>query len=343
MVVLIEPVSEDKLTGGYIYNDEICRAGAAIDQRLSLVHGEAIDFLERLADHSDPEIDLVVVDSLFLDSDDLLECLGTVRGALRIGLIHYLPFEESGISVDLQDNRIKRVRRACSVLDGLIVTSYYAARALKRTVSACPPISVVPPGVADAINLKKRRRSWPPRTILTVGAVTPQKGHRLALEALRPLRSYEWRWTIVGGSSDSFAASLRARIEGLSLDDRVDFVGRVPQNDIGDWYRCSDLFLFPTLHESYGMVCAESVANGLPVIAYRTGGISRIIEHNVNGWLASTGSVSRLRSHIDRAFRSPAGYERISRGSAIAAGGFRSWQRAAEDFDMAITTFEKSR
>ena len=349
VTVLIEPASDNRLTGGYIYNSEICRHSHVIDRQLTFARSDAIEFLQRIGSETEkgPTAvgkgigrEVVVVDSLFLDSDDILDTLGSIRGSLRLGLIHYLPFEEPGISKTLRDARLNRFMRASSVLEGFIVTSSYAARILKRIDPTGSRISIVLPGIQEAIHRKIRRRSWPPRTILTVGAVTQMKGHRLALEALRPLRRFVWRWSIVGDSPDASIGSLRRRIERLSFADRVDFVGIVPQSEIGDWYARSDLFLFPTLQESYGMVCAEATANGLPVIAYRTGDVAQIIRHGENGWLTPTGSIGGLRKHLDRAFRSKAMFEKISRGSSVAAVNFRTWDDAAKDFDRTVKSYE---
>ena len=88
------------------------------------------------------------------------------------------------------------------------------------------------------------------------------------------------------------------------------------------------------------MVCAEATANGLPVIAYRTGGVTQIVRHGRNGWLTSTGSIVGLRKHLDRAFRSNAAFEKISRGSSVAARNFRSWNDAANDFDQTVISYE---
>ena len=58
------------------------------------------------------------------------------------------------------------------------------------------------------------------------------------------------------------------------------------------YYASGDLFLFPSLTETYGNVVAEALASGLPVVAYRDAAAHELVEHAVHGWLAEPGDES---------------------------------------------------
>jgi UDP-glucose:(heptosyl)LPS alpha-1,3-glucosyltransferase len=65
--------------------------------------------------------------------------------------------------------------------------------------------------------------------------------------------------------------------------DRVQFVA--PSREIARYYAAADLFVFPTYYDAFGLVLAEAMASGLPVVASRAAGAAELIEHGVDGWL----------------------------------------------------------
>lgn len=67
------------------------------------------------------------------------------------------------------------------------------------------------------------------------------------------------------------------------------FAGMRLGEDLAAHYASADLFLFPSLTETYGNVVAEAMASGLPVAAYRSAAAAELIEHGVNGAVASPG------------------------------------------------------
>jgi glycosyltransferase involved in cell wall biosynthesis len=58
---------------------------------------------------------------------------------------------------------------------------------------------------------------------------------------------------------------------------------------LAEHYASADLFIFPSLTETYGNVVAEALASGLPVVAYRDAAAHELIDHRVHGWLAEPG------------------------------------------------------
>ena len=67
------------------------------------------------------------------------------------------------------------------------------------------------------------------------------------------------------------------------------FAGLRLGEDLAAHYASADLFLFPSLTETYGNVVAEAMASGLPVVAYRSAAAAELIEHERNGVVASPG------------------------------------------------------
>jgi len=63
---------------------------------------------------------------------------------------------------------------------------------------------------------------------------------------------------------------------------------------LAQYYAAADIFLFPTLADSFGLVAIETMACGTPCIAFATGGVPEIIDHDANGWLVKQKDVDGL-------------------------------------------------
>ncbi len=66
------------------------------------------------------------------------------------------------------------------------------------------------------------------------------------------------------------------------------------KSDLALYYSAADVFLFPTLAESFGLVAVEAMACGTPVIGFAVGGLPEIVDHDINGWLVSSKDVDGL-------------------------------------------------
>ncbi|MBW2072041.1 MAG: glycosyltransferase family 4 protein [Deltaproteobacteria bacterium] len=78
------------------------------------------------------------------------------------------------------------------------------------------------------------------------------------------------------------------------LQDRVRFVGQVPREEMYRFYSAGDLFLFPGIRESLGMVFLEAQSCGLPVVAFADGGVPEVVANGVSGLLVEPYSTEQL-------------------------------------------------
>ena len=123
--------------------------------------------------------------------------------------------------------------------------------------------------------------------ILFVGIIRPVKGVDILLKALRLLadRGYKDRLVLVG---ESFYPAYRKEYDrirqmahDLGLRNRVDFAGAQPAADLVRHMQESKLLVLPSRKESLGMVLAEALACGTPVVATRCGGPEDIVTDDV--------------------------------------------------------------
>lgn len=99
------------------------------------------------------------------------------------------------------------------------------------------------------------------------------KGLRLIIESLA--NCIPAQLTVIGGSN--------AEIERYrKLSDRVSFVGT--QNDIRPYLWNSDVFVFPSVYETFPLVCLQAAAAGLPLITTNLYGLEELLQPGVSGW-----------------------------------------------------------
>jgi glycosyltransferase involved in cell wall biosynthesis len=138
------------------------------------------------------------------------------------------------------------------------------------TKSFCP---------ADGMLAARARLGVDPsrRLLVTVRRAEPRMGIEQLLRAVRMLAAEEINLAIVGGGL--LTNELRGLTSELGIDGRVRFVGRVAEGALHDWYRAGDLFVLPTVaYEGFGMVTAEALASGTPVVGTPTGATPELLE-----------------------------------------------------------------
>jgi len=75
------------------------------------------------------------------------------------------------------------------------------------------------------------------------------------------------------------------RLAEEQLPGRTRFVGKIPRDEMYRFYSAGDIFAFPGIRESLGMVFLEAQSCGLPVVAFANGGIPEVVRHQETGYL----------------------------------------------------------
>ncbi|HUW84355.1 MAG TPA: glycosyltransferase [Phycisphaerae bacterium] len=154
-------------------------------------------------------------------------------------------------------------------------------------------------------NRQGRPTDQRPIELLTVGRLSPEKGHEFLLEALATLRrrNLPVTCTFIGdGPQHQF---LRHRAAQLGVTSHVHFVGSVGQDRIQDLYRRADIFVLPSLAEGLPVVLLEAMALQRPVVASRIAGIPELVQDGVNGLLVAPARSDQLADAIERLVRDP--------------------------------------
>jgi len=202
----------------------------------------------------------------------------------------------------------------------LIASCRFVAEPWKPFVPADRQV-VIYNGVAGPA--EPRRPHAGPMTVACLGRIAPEKGQREFVAAAALIRAAlpACRFAIYGAAlfGEAGARLYDAEVRAAGTREGVEFRGWI--TGIQAALAGIDLLLVPSAaHEATTRVILEAHAAGVPVIAFRSGGIPEVVEHGRDGWLAdSTGEMARLAIEL-------LGWDQSSR-EAISRNARESWER----------------
>ncbi len=169
-----------------------------------------------------------------------------------------------------------------------------------RKLGFTNPIVVIPNGIE--INNAKPKTQWQAvRNVLFVSRIHPKKGIELLIEAVAQLGNKQLQLTIAGEGEAGYVEELKQLCVRKKVSEQFAFVGGVYGEQKWELYHRSDLFVLPTYSENFGIVVAEALATGLPVIT-TTGTPWQELETEHCGWWIDL-SVDHLAKVLDEALQ----------------------------------------
>ncbi len=218
------------------------------------------------------------------------------------------------------------VSRACAVR----VQRLGAPAARCSVVYNAPPLELE--GAADGPLAQGSGDGSP--LLVSVGALTPAKGHAVLIEAMAVIvpRFPGTVAAIVGepllDEDVHHEQRLREQVRALGLGDHVRFLGF--RSDVAEILRRATVVVHPSIcEETFGLVPLEAMALGRPVVASRSGGIPEVISDGQTGVLVTPRDATELARAVCELLGDPARRERMG------AAGRR---RASDEFSMARMT-----
>jgi glycosyltransferase involved in cell wall biosynthesis len=207
-------------------------------------------------------------------------------------------------------------------------------------ISAIP---IGPGAAAEAITLEAARTEVaalglaPDRPyMLTVGNVQPRKNLARLLDAFAELvssRGHDLDLVIVGPrrfrADDIIRSSER-------VSQRIRFTGYVTDRQLAACYRCSSLFVLPSLYEGFGLPALEAMTHGVPTACSDAGALPEVCGEAAV--MFDPHSVDAITNAVDRILTDTALRERLSRTGPERANQF-SWQRTAQ---LTLQAYEKA-
>jgi glycosyltransferase involved in cell wall biosynthesis len=373
MVLFVCPWTENPATGGFRYNREIARRIDPARLRYTLVGGQGgskpESYTVQIKESPPDDTDMVVLDSLFfLDPDFGLEIVR--KAGVHYGMVvHYLPSLDPTRSEAERSNLAAEEDRLISAAAGIVATGSRTVGEVRRRFPAVR-VDLVPPGISrrggapedgtkdgtrgakgeGGAPRDRGRRDWEPRDddevrLVTVSNLIPLKGIDKLVPILGKIENRAWRWTVYGDTAadPDYTNRLRRSIAEAGLEGKIRLAGRIDPEKVVNILESSDVFVFPSLSESYGMAAAEALGAGLPVIMNDTGEVERLIENGREGFVCPLkGNDLDVRvwgETLSLILDNPELRSNLASGARAAA--LPLWDDAARDFWEAVRSWTR--
>lgn len=243
----------------------------------------------------DLKLDIVHVHSPFL--------LGSVgaRWARRLGLplvftyhtryedyVHYFPFFPQ-VSRPVVRYYVTDFSNRC----GLVVAPSGSMAEKLRQDGVRTPVRIIPTGIRYE-QLQGGEPGWLRRrygipdgvpVLLYVGRLAREKNLDVLLEAFQQVLRREPGCRLVLVGAGPAREELVRRAARLGVENHVVFTGVLSPPEVASCYQGADLFFFASRTETQGLVLAEAMAAGLPVVAVRAGGVVDVLQDGIQGFV----------------------------------------------------------
>jgi glycosyltransferase involved in cell wall biosynthesis len=150
--------------------------------------------------------------------------------------------------------------------------------------------------------------------LLSVARYTRQKRLTDIIAAAEKIAAEGTKFKISMVGEGPLESELISLVQEKDLVDRFEFIPLVAQQKLGELYRQSDAVILSSVGEGFGLVLVEAGLTGRAVIGARSGGITDIIEDNVNGLLFEPGDIEGLANCMRTIFGSRETRTRLGEG-----------------------------
>ncbi|CAA9892256.1 Glycosyltransferase, exosortase A system-associated [Candidatus Methylobacter favarea] len=177
-----------------------------------------------------------------------------------------------------------------------------------------------------------------------IGSFYAYEGLPLLLEALPTIleKQPETRLLLVGGGPQE--ALIKQKTNELGLEKQVIFTGRVPHDQVQDYYNQVDIFVYPRLPMRLTELVTplkplEAMAQGRLVIASAVGGHKELITHQSNGYLFKANNANALAATVLDLLNQPRQWEKLRMAGRLFVEQERNWTNSVSNYKQIYSRF----
>jgi glycosyltransferase involved in cell wall biosynthesis len=234
--------------------------------------------------------------------------------------------------------------KRAEAVDHFITISEFVRQEIIETFHFPPEkVTAIPLGVDNAFTEKseadvsryKEEKNLPDRYILTVGTHEPRKNIATLIRAMMHTKE---KYTLVSiGWSGWLNSEFHQEVRRLNMEERILFLGHVPDDEVALLYSGASLMVYPSLYEGFGLPILEAMACGCPVICSNTSSMPEVAGNAAI--LVSPKDETGLAEAIDTVMQDREYSKQLIESGHKRAGEF-SWDYTAQ---KTVSIFEKVR
>jgi glycosyltransferase involved in cell wall biosynthesis len=231
---------------------------------------------------------------------------------MQLILEEYRIWKEIGTGAHalFSERQIEQMENEYFVADQINVLSTFSKKTLVDQGIDSAKIRVAPFGVDTCKFKPSSSRKSKPLRILYVGRLELLKGVQYLLEAFTKIPRKDVTLDLVGPVLPEFRNVL-----AKFRDDRINVRGAVEHSQLPDIYANSDVFVFPSVNDGFGLVVLEAMASGLPVIASTNSCAYDVISENENGFVIPIRDSNAIKERLEILFENPEELMKLGRNA----------------------------
>jgi glycosyltransferase involved in cell wall biosynthesis len=149
------------------------------------------------------------------------------------------------------------------------------------------------------------------------------------------LRKHPAARLVIGGTGPSLPA-LQSLANKLGLSDTVLFSGYIPDDELPLYYAMADIFVFHSAYETFGIVLAEAMAAGTPVVSVDHTAIPDVVTDRDTGVLVPPFDPAAMANAVGELLESPGERARLSANARLWVEKNLAWERIADHYEEVL-------
>jgi glycosyltransferase involved in cell wall biosynthesis len=153
--------------------------------------------------------------------------------------------------------------------------------------------------------------------LLFVGGLDPLKAPHILIQAFKIFKKQNPKSLLLLIGKGTLEKKLTIITEKLGLEKDVLFLGKIPHNNLPNYYNASDVFVLPSYYEGVPLASLEALSCGIPVVVTQSAGTGEFIEQEVEGFVVEEGNVEALSEALIKAVKLPPETRELCRRVAL--------------------------
>lgn len=229
-----------------------------------------------------------------------------LKESLKLPLLTTIHATETGrnqgIHNEMQQFIHEKERQLVEASDHIIVCSDYMKQELLDIFKIpVAKLTVIPNGIDFCqdnnyynIHLEKEDK----KLIFSIGRTVKEKGFETMIEAAAMAKESKLNVFFAIAGKGPMLEKYRREVQERNINDYIAFIGYLTDEEKNAWIYKSDINVFPSLYEPFGIVALESMVQGKPTIVSNIGGLKGIVTHMKSGLLMIPGNAKSLLEQI---------------------------------------------